>query len=110
MSDFNYVPAYASQLRVTPRARSAKFGDGYEQRVADGINTQPQVWQLTFTNVDTATADAIEAALEGYAGVTAFTWTPTGKSQIRVLCRDITRSYPTANMSTITCVFEQVFE
>jgi len=113
LSDFTYTPAYSSQLKTAQRVRTASFGDGYEQRVADGINTQPEVWQLTFTNVDTATADAIEAQLKGYAGVTAFTWTPPGRSQIKVVCdpqNGIIHTYSTANMATITCVFRQVFE
>jgi phage-related protein len=37
------------------------FGDGYEQRLAFGINTQPQLWSLEFrgrTSLDAAAIDA----------------------------------------------------
>ena len=33
-----------------PRVLSARFGDGYEMRVVDGINNLPRQWGLTFNN------------------------------------------------------------
>jgi phage-related protein len=33
---------------MRPNVRRVAFGDGYEQRLAFGINTQPEVWTLEF--------------------------------------------------------------
>jgi len=33
-----------------PRVLKAQFGDGYEMRVADGINNTPRTWSLAFNN------------------------------------------------------------
>ena len=38
------------QLDNEPRVRAVKFGDGYEQRIASGINNDPQKWSFAFTS------------------------------------------------------------
>ncbi len=109
MSDFNYQPVYGAQVNNAPRVKTVKFGDGYEQRVADGINTQPKMWNLTFT-YDTSTIATIDSFLSGKAGVASFTWTPTGFSEIKVVCREWSRSVDTPTTASIQATFEQVFE
>lgn len=86
----------------------APFGDGYEQRTGDGINKDLHVWDLVFDNRNSTDADAIESFLTTKAGVTAFTWTPVGFSEITVVCREWTRGLPGAGANTITTSFEQV--
>jgi len=109
MSEFNWQPAYGSQRSRAPRARVASFGDGYQQRVADGINTQPATWRLTF-NVQKSVADAIESFLEGKDGVQSFTWTPSGMSEVTVKCSEWSRAITAPNTATVYATFEQVFE
>ncbi len=109
MSDFTYQPVYGAQRNRSPRVLAARFGDGYEQRLADGINTQPAIWNLTFT-YDTSTIAAIESFLETKAGVTSFTWTPHGGSEITVICRDWSKSIDSPTTATIQTTFEQVYE
>lgn len=109
MSDFNYQPAFSAQLVKAPRVRSAQFGDGYQQRIADGINNQPESWRLTF-NVDNTDADAIESFLEGKGGAESFTWTPKNRTEITVVCGEWSRVLTSPNTSTINATFEQVFE
>lgn len=109
MSDFNYQPTYGAAVAHGPRVRVAQFGDGYEQRVADGINTDMQQWQLMFVKA-TATIAAIDAQLAGYGGVTRFTWTPSGRSEIKVVCREWSRSYTDKGVDTLSAKFDQVNE
>jgi hypothetical protein len=45
MSTFTDIPGSAA-LTTKPRVRTAMFGDGYEQRLADGINNAPRAWSL----------------------------------------------------------------
>lgn len=108
MSDFTYQPLFGANKAIKPRVLSAQFGDGYEQRVADGINTQKQVWSLTFRDSNTV-IDAIETFLIGKAGVTSFTWTPQGESEVRVLCREWSKSRDDADTYSLQCSFEQVY-
>lgn len=109
MSDFTYQPTYGAKVAHAPRVRVAPFGDGYEQRVADGINVDMQSWDLTFVKA-TATIDAIDTQLSGYGSVTRFTWTPKGKSEIKVVCRQWTRTYSDKGVDTLTAKFDQVNE
>jgi phage-related protein len=110
MSDFTYVPSFSSQADYTPRVKVAKFGEGYEQRVGEGINIVPQNWKLLFANRSTVDGDAIISFLVTKAGLTAFTWTPKTGVQIKVVCRSWSRIYVDAGAQTISCLFEQVFE
>jgi phage-related protein len=107
MSEFNYVPGSGLQSTSKPRVLLSKFGDGYEQRVLDGINTNLKSWRLSFT-MEVASLDAIEAFLISKGGVTSFTWTPTGKSQVLVICRDWDYTFNHNNVRTLNCTFDEV--
>lgn len=109
-SDFTYAPSYTSQRKHAPRALLAQFGDGYEQRAGDGINTNPQEWDLTFENLGDTDADALLGQLDGYGAVTSFTWTPPRGSEIRVVCRTWSVTYASAGANTIAATFTEVFE
>jgi phage-related protein len=110
MSDFNYNPSYSTQINHKPRTKKAVFGDGYVQRAADGINNAPEMWSLVFNAKTNSDADAIETFLKGKGGHAAFTWTPNGRSEIKVICESWNRSYAGSGLSNITMTFEQVFD
>jgi phage-related protein len=109
MSDFNYQPAFNAQITKAPRVLNSRFGDGYEQRIGDGINTTPQVWQVTFQAAE-STIEAIDDFLSAKGGVDSFTWTPSGFSEIRVKCADWSREITAPNAGRLSAKFEQVFE
>ena len=48
----------------TPRMRTAKFGDGYEQRIVDGINNLEESYSLSFKTRLKADIDDIVAFLD----------------------------------------------
>lgn len=109
MATFTWSPQTA-QKGVEPRVRAAPFGDGYQQRVGDGINTMPAEWELTFTRI-AADIDAIEAFLEARGGEESFDWTPPGAAAaIRVFCPNWGRS-PHGGLASagFTATFRQVF-
>lgn len=108
MSDFVFVPAIYAELSVEPRALRAAFGDGYEQRVGDGINIVAEKWTLSFTK--RREIPAIELQLAGYAGVTAFTWTNPKGVEIKVVCRSWSRTFIDKKNTLLRASFEQVFE
>lgn len=54
-----------------PRIRIAQFGDGYEQRILDGINAYEVTWSLTFEHRKSDIIASMEAYLEDQKG-TAF--------------------------------------
>ncbi len=72
----NVIPDRGLSTDQSPRVHTASYGDGYEQRVAAGINNIPESWSLTWNNRSNADANKVIKFLEDEAGVTAFDWYP----------------------------------
>lgn len=96
---------------VAPAVKSAKFGDGYEQRMPAGINTRPRSYAITLVGIP-ADLDAAEAFLASCNGVSAFDWTPPGDAAGKFVARKWTLTYDgTAGIGgSLTSTFEEVFE
>ncbi|WP_261370750.1 phage tail protein [Yersinia massiliensis] len=45
---FIWSPLNGPTSDISYRTRTAQFSDGYEQTVSDGVNSEKQVWPLTF--------------------------------------------------------------
>jgi phage-related protein len=72
---FKWLPIGQPAGQVSFRVRSAQFGDGYSQEVADGINNKVQSWPLQFTG-SKAEMQALTDFLDAHGGYRAFYWTP----------------------------------
>lgn len=110
MATFTIAPDFSAQLTEQPRVLRAQFGDGYEQRVGDGINIRPARWALRFSARSTAERDALLAFFRADNGITAFDWTPPGGVAGKFVCREWNLTLDNAAVSTITATFDQVFE
>lgn len=108
MATFTYSPAYSANLTVQPKVRTAVFGDGYQQRVGDGINTIRRMWGLTFTGL-VANVDSVESFLKTANGVDSFDWTPPDEASGKFICKSWSRSKDTYGVDTLTATFEEVF-
>jgi len=75
-TDVNIIPDRGVATDQNARLYRASYGDGYEQRVAAGINNIPESWKLTWNNRSVADANKVIKFLEDQAGVTAFDWYP----------------------------------
>ncbi len=62
--------------KTIPSVIRFKFGDGYEQRLADGINPLQQTFSVTLRTRTSAEIDNFETFLEGTGGVTAVAFNP----------------------------------
>lgn len=111
MATFNFAPAFTVDKDMRPRVRKVAFGDGYEQRTPDGLNTKPQIWPLTFPALTNTEAAAIEAFLEARNGAETFDWTPPDQvSALKFVCENWKKTMLNGNVNTITATFRQVFE
>lgn len=110
MATFTYTPDYGAASSVKPNVRVTKFGDGYEQRQANGLNTMPKQWSLKFGLRSDSEANAIEAFFIAQAGVSSFDWTDINGAAGKYVCRGWQRAKDRYNLNTITAIFEQVFE
>lgn len=110
MATFTFAPSHPVRKRTRPRVKVTAFGDGYEQRQAEGMNPIALQYDLTFGMRTPTEADAIEAFLEARGGVENFDWTPPGGVQAKYVCREWDRDRQTNGAELITATFIQVFE
>ena len=112
MATFPDVQAnYGISKASRPNVRTARFGDGYEQRVTFGLNQNPKIWQLSWVNITEADCDTIENFLNARAGVEAFDWSPPDESDTyKWVCQDWNKKIDLPTRRTITATFREVFE
>lgn len=104
-------PASSATKASRPNYRTTRFGDGYEQRVNFGLNTNPKQWSLTFA-VKNADADTIENFLDARAADgQSFTWTPPDTTTAyKWVCQQYDKEVIGPNFNIIKASFRQVFE
>ena len=96
-----------------PRVLKAQFGDGYEMRVRDGINSTPRTFALTFNNRTKADIDNIYDFLDGLAGVDTCKLTiPFDGNEVTVVVvvEQWARTLAYDDYYTLTCAAREVFE
>lgn len=110
MATFTYEPSFGPTSQRAPRILSVRFGDGYEQRGADGINTDLKKWTLTFRHRTITEIDNIESFfVTNNSAVTPFDWTaPRAGASSKYLCRSWTRTIDAPQVDSMTAVFEEV--
>jgi phage-related protein len=110
MATFTYTPSFSADLEERPIVQRIQFGDGYEQRVAFGINTQPKNWSLQFNNRTDTERDNILTFLRARGAVESFDWTDPNGYAGKWICSEWQTSQVSCNFNNITATFRQVFE
>lgn len=85
----------------------AKFGDGYSQEVAQGLNVDVQKWNITVSGVR-ADMEPVRDFIVDHAGI-SFYWTPPLGVQGLYRCRDYKPNNVGGLYYTISCQFYQVY-
>ncbi len=107
------IPDKGFTMATKPRVHTANFGDGYSQRVGDGINPLEQHFNLNFSNRTKADIDAIANFLETKAGVTSFDFNypeSGGETTIKVLCSDWSQSWSYDDYYSLKLKLVRVYE
>lgn len=111
MAVFTYTPSKGFTKQSNPRVLVAQFGDGYSQRLGDGINPVSESWSLNFGSIDITTAQNIVSFFETHKGYIAFDWTPPGDlTAIKVICDNWSAQYESHISRTLTASFKRVYE
>ena len=114
----NVTPDKTMTRKSTPRVLRASFGDGYEQRIANGINSIKEEYSVSFRNRLKADIDNIVDFLDGKAGSTKFAFTVpdsndttnTGEHTVQVVCEDYNTNFEYDEFYTLTATFRRVYE
>ena len=98
-----------------PKVHLATFGDGYEQRLADGINTIKEEYSISFETRPKDTIDDITQYFESLKGITAFNFTipdsnNSGVRVIKVVCSEFDVTYDYGNFYSCNATFRRVYE
>jgi len=91
------------------RVRVAKFGDGYEQVAADGINPEQQTWSLSFNGIEKEMIPIL-SFLRRHV-IKSFIWTPPyGERGLYRIASDSIKATPIGGKTmTVSATFEQAY-
>jgi len=96
-----------------PKVHTMTFGDGYEQRLADGINNLAQTMNISFSTRPKAEIDDLVAFFESLGGVSKFRMTiddTNGNETVKVICRQWNQTWAYDNFYSLSATFERVYE
>jgi phage-related protein len=102
----------SSQKTVQHRTRIAQFGDGYSQRVADGLNSRVENWQFVWAGLTESDYQTLTDALDAGGAVTPYTYTPPGSSSAKTYAMTAdgyTVQHHGADLYSVSANFKQVF-
>ncbi len=105
--NFIWVPSYNSSANHAPKTKFVQFGDGFEQRYADGINSNPFTFDYVFDLRSDAEATAIAHFLVTRRAIESFWFTaPAPYNQIRkYLVKEWTHTFIFADNNSIKAQF-----
>jgi len=107
---FTWVPSYDFSVEHIPAIKSIRFGDGYEQRVLDGINSDLIKINLSFADRGIKESRAILHFLSSRKAKDFFFFTPPSPYQVRkkFISKQFNSSLRSQDLMSITTSFEQV--
>lgn len=90
------------------RVLTATFGDGYEQRAKDGINTKDDTFNASFNNRSAAEIKNIAGFFDLYQ--TKSFSTVMGSEIIKVVCDSYSITYQYEEVQSLSASFRRVYE
>ena len=112
----NIIPDKQLIRSTSPRVKLASFGDGYEQRLKDGINSLSESYSLSFKHRTNDDIDDIITFFDTKAGVVPFEFTfpdsngSGNETTIKVVCDTYAQQYEYDNFYSATATFRRVYE
>ena len=128
LTSTNRKPDKGYTRQTQPRVLTAQFGDGYSQRLIDGINPLQETINVSFKTREKAEIDHIISFFESKGGVTAFTFTvdqqyyssPGTSSEtdvtssdelaLKVICSSWNKTHDYGDYWSATATFTRVYE
>lgn len=108
METFKWCVHSESSGSTEYATRSAKFGDGYEQVVEDGINNILEEWNISISGEGSKIKE-IRKFLDKHAGAKSFLWTPPLGELNFYRGNSISVSSQGGDYYTLTATFRQSF-
>lgn len=94
--------------KVSPRVKKVAFGDGYEQRVMDGVNSDLRTYSVSFNGYKPRMKE-IQLFLTNHGGVRSFYWQAPDRSEPRLyVCEEWTDTYHNGRIWELSASFREV--
>jgi len=110
------IPDKGMNVNSEPKTYTVAFGDGYEQRLQNGINNIGQTYVVEFNKRTKAEIDDITAFFENKKAVTAFDFTipdtngGSNETTIKVICEKWQQTYLYDDFYSASATFRRVYE
>ena len=115
--DFEAVADRGLSRKSKHNVLTAKFGDGYEQRVLDGINTKQDMFNISFKNREAEDINLISGFLDDKAGknfdfviTDTFSSGSLTTSTLKVVCDGYDINYGQSDNHSLSCQLRRVYE
>lgn len=105
--------AFAPNLNEETRVRRVKFGDGYEARLGDGLNTIAVTTTIPYTNRTQFERNLLVNFFRAHKGMVWFYWQPPGEDKPRkFVCPKwtVTRSNDSPSLSPRYDISAEVYQ
>lgn len=104
-------PTLGSSVEAEPRILLAQFGDGYNQRAADGINNVLHRAALSWEILTREEATTLMSFFRERAGWKPIAWQMPGDNEVRKwIAVKWNRTYVDANLDSVTAQFSEVVD
>ena len=128
LTSTNRIPDKGYTRQTQPRVLTAQFGDGYSQRLIDGINPLAETISVSFSTRDKGEIDHIISFFESKGGVSSFTFTvnqqyyaspgitsetdvtSSDELALKVVCSSWNKTYNFGDYWSATATFTRVYE
>ena len=113
------IPDKTMSRKTSPKRYVASFGDGYSQRIAQGINPLDEVYSVAFKTRPKAEIDDIVDFFDSKQGVTNFSFTIPDtngsgnggtETTVKVICEDYSISYDYDDYYSCSAQLKRVYE
>lgn len=112
------TPDKSMTKTAAPRVLQITFGDGYEQRIADGINTINETYSLSFKTRTKEAIDDIVVFLDARKNVSKFIFTMpdsnnttrTGEKDVKVVATNYSVTYDYEDFYSLSLSLKRVYE
>ena len=107
----NLKPKYNYTVSRQPTVNVVSFGDGFEQRLTEGLNQNPITLNLKFDLSQTDSTTAINFLNARITDGASFTFlVPNENVTKNFVCQSYPTSVPFLDRVVLTCTFREVFE
>ena len=104
-------PKYNYTITRQPAVNVISFGDGFEQRLTEGLNQNPITLNLKFDLSQTDSTTAVNFLNARITDGASFTFlVPNENVTKNFVCLSYNTAIPVLNRVTLTCSFREVFE